>query len=169
MNNHSFFKKGVYNMSRISYITNMEEWAASFPFQHKITVRFSETDMFGHLNNTVPFTYFEEARIEYFKSVGFMQNWVNDQGEAIPVVADLQCDFVKQIYFNDKLNIHVKADKIGNSSVDIHYMGTKENGTICLTGRGTVVQISRTTGKAIPWTEEAKQLMKDTGEIKNNQ
>lgn len=146
-------------MSRISYINNLEEWASSFQFKHEVHVRFSETDMFGHLNNTVPFTYFEEARIEYFKTLGFMQDWVNDKGEAIPVVADLQCDFLKQIYFNDNLFIQVKAEKIGNSSVDIHYMGTKDDGTVCLTGRGTIVQISKKTGKPIPWSEEAKRLM----------
>ncbi|WP_409302041.1 acyl-CoA thioesterase [Peribacillus sp. SCS-155] len=146
-------------MSRISYITNLEEWASSFLFQHQITVRFSETDMFGHLNNTVPFTYFEEARIEYFKSLGFMQEWVAADVDAIPVVADLQCDFLKQIFFNDKLSIHVKAEKIGNSSVDIHYMATKQDGSVCLTGRGTIVQISKSTGKPIQWAADAKNLM----------
>ena len=68
-------------MSRISYIDNMEEWASSFQFKHPVKVRFSETDMFGHVNNTVPFTYFEEARIEYFKSIGFMQNWLHEGRE----------------------------------------------------------------------------------------
>ncbi|RFU65924.1 acyl-CoA thioesterase [Peribacillus glennii] len=146
-------------MGRITYVNNMEDWETSFPFKHEVNVRFSETDMFGHLNNTVPFTYFEEARIEYFKTLGFMQQWVNPESEAIPVVADLQCDFLKQIFFNDKLFIHVKAERIGNSSVDIHYMGKKGNGDICLTGRGTVVQISKATGKPIPWTESARKLM----------
>ncbi|MGG3940472.1 thioesterase family protein [Peribacillus psychrosaccharolyticus] len=146
-------------MSRISYIENMEDWAASFTFTHEVKVRFSETDMFGHLNNTVPFTYFEEARIEYFKSLGFMQDWVHDESGAIPVVADLQCDFLQQIFFNDKVLIQVKAAKIGNSSADIHYLGKKEDGSICLTGRGTVVQINKATGKPLVWTEEMKQLM----------
>ncbi|OIK12926.1 thioesterase family protein [Bacillus sp. MUM 13] len=146
-------------MGRIGYIHDLKEWAASFHFSHSIKVRFSETDMFGHLNNTVPFTYFEEARIEYFKSLGFMQEWVKDGSEAIPVVADLQCDFLAQIFFNDELTVHVKAERIGNSSADIHYMGKKADGTICLTGRGTIVQISKATGKAIPWPQESIDLM----------
>jgi acyl-CoA thioester hydrolase len=73
--------------------------------------------------------------------------------------ADLQCDFLAQIYFNDELMVHVKAERIGNSSADIHYMGTKADGTICLTGRGTIVQISKATGKAIPWPQESIDLM----------
>ncbi|WP_369678806.1 acyl-CoA thioesterase [Planococcus faecalis] len=34
-----------------------------------VQVRFSETDMFGHVNNTVPIAYFEFARIEFMKEM----------------------------------------------------------------------------------------------------
>ena len=145
-------------MSKIAYIENMVEWKEEFTFSYPIKVRFSETDMFGHLNNTVPFTYFEQARIEYFKSLGMMQDWVDTKHETIPVVADLQCDFLSQVFFDEKLEIKVKAHKIGNSSVDIHYLGVREDGTPCFTGRGTVVQISRFTGKPVRWTDEMKEL-----------
>ena len=39
-----------------------------------VKVRFGEVDMFGHVNNVVAFTYFEEARIALFKELGFMQS-----------------------------------------------------------------------------------------------
>lgn len=149
-------------MSRISYIDNLIEWSNDFSFKHEIKVRFSETDMFGHLNNTVPFTYFEEARIEYLNSMGFMADWSSSESDVIPVVADLQCDYIQQVFFNDHLTIHVKAARVGNSSVDIHYLGTKQDGSVCLTGRGTLVQVSRATGKPIPWAEEMKESMKKT-------
>ncbi|KMY51158.1 acyl-CoA thioesterase [Peribacillus loiseleuriae] len=145
-------------MSRIPYIDNMEEWVSSFHFKHPVKVRFSETDMFGHLNNTIPFTYFEEARIEYFKKIGFMQIWLHDGRVEIPVVADLQCDFLEQLFFDDEIDVHVKVARIGNSSIDLHYMGTKE-GEVCFTGRGTIVQISKKTGKSVAWTEEMEQKM----------
>jgi acyl-CoA thioester hydrolase len=146
-------------MSRVSYIENLAEWEKDFHFYHPIKVRFSETDMFGHLNNTIPFTYFEEARIEFFKSKGFMQEWVNPENETIPVVADLQCDFLIQVYFGESLRIYVKSEKVGTSSVDLHYMGKKENGDICFVGRGTMVQMSKRTGKGYPWTDEMRQLL----------
>lgn len=149
-------------MSRISYIDNLIEWSSDFSFKHEIKVRFSETDMFGHLNNTVPFTYFEEARIEYLISMGFMEDWSSSENDVIPVVADLQCDYIQQVFFNDHLTIHVKAASVGNSSVDIHYLGTKQGGSVCLTGRGTLVQVSKATGKPIPWAEEMKVCMKKT-------
>ncbi|WP_433958941.1 acyl-CoA thioesterase [Cytobacillus horneckiae] len=144
-------------MKKNDYIDNIVVWEEEFSFYYPVKVRFSETDMFGHLNNTIPFIYFEEARIEYLKSLGLMDDWVSKNNETFIVVADLQCDFAKQVFFDERLHIYVKADSIGNSSVDIHYMGKRENGEICFTGRGTVVQISKLTGKGVPWTDEMKQ------------
>lgn len=145
-------------LSKEKYITDLEQWKKGFTFFHEVKVRFSETDMFGHLNNTVPFAYFEEARIEYFKHLGFMSDWTNPLHDTIPVVADLQCDYLKQIFFDEKLKVYVKAETIGNSSVDIHYMAIDEHGRMGFTGRGTVVQISRHTGKGVAWTAEMKTL-----------
>ncbi|CAM3751320.1 acyl-CoA thioesterase [Mesobacillus zeae] len=144
-------------MGKLDYVENFLQWENEFEFFYPVTVRFSETDMFGHLNNTVPFVYFEQARIQYFQSKGFMQDWVRPESEKIPVVADLQCDYLQQIYFNENLKVYVKAARIGNSSVDLHYMAKKDDGSVCLAGRGTIVQISKKTGRGSAWTEEMKK------------
>jgi acyl-CoA thioester hydrolase len=138
----------VEKMGRNSYVHDLEEWKSSFDdVYYETCVRFSETDMFGHLNNTVPFIYFEAARIHFFQRLGVMADWTNPLYEAMPVAADLQCDFMKQIFFDEKLEVYVKAHKIGNSSVDLHYMVKNEHGELCLTGRGTMVQISKKRAK----------------------
>lgn len=144
-------------MKKISYIEDFSSWQEGFEFYYPVKVRFSETDMFGHLNNTVPFTYFEQARIEFFKSKGLMEQWLKPESETIIVVADLQCDFLQQVFFDEDVKVYVKADSVGRSSVDVHYMGKKENGDICFVGRGSVVQISKHTGKAVPFDEEMKR------------
>ena len=143
---------------RAAYIQEPILWASEFRFSVPVQVRFSETDMYGHLNNTYNFSYFEYARIEYFKHIGLMNDWLHPKGQTIPVVADLQCDYVKQVFFDEKLNIHVKAATVGTSSVDIHYHATNEKGDTAFTGRGTIVQISKQTGKGFPWSEEEKSL-----------
>lgn len=149
-------------VKKIDYIGQFETWEKGFEFYNSVKVRFSETDMFGHLNNTVPFTYFEEARIAYFSHLGMMKDWLDDDFETIIVVADLQCDFLQQVFFNEKLKVYVKANSVGNSSVDIHYMVKKEDNTVCFVGRGTIVQISKITGKGVPWKEEIKSAFLET-------
>lgn len=146
-------------MSRISYIENLEEWKNEFSYYQEVKVRFSETDMFGHLNNTVPLVYFEQARIGFFKKTGLMQKWLDSSQETIPVVADLQCDFLSQVYFDELLKIYVKVNKMGTSSIDLHYMGVREDESLCFTGRGMIVQVSKSSGKSVPWSEEFKERL----------
>jgi acyl-CoA thioester hydrolase len=146
-------------MKNIDYIDNVEQWQQSFTFFRRIKVRFCETDMFGHLNNTVPFIYFEEVRTEFLKSIGFMEKWASAQSEEIPVVADLQCDFLQQVFFNDELYVYVKVHRVGRSSVDFHYMAKKDNQQIVFVGRGALVQINKRTGKSVPWDEEMRQRL----------
>jgi acyl-CoA thioester hydrolase len=149
----------IFNMGKANYIEDFHQWEQEFEFFLPVRVRFSETDMFGHLNNTVPFIYFEEARIEFLKSIGFMQAWLRPESETIPVVANLQCDFLKQIFFDEKLKLFVKVQSVGTSSVDIHFLGRREDGSAGFVGRGTMVQISKRTGKGVPWTGEMRNLL----------
>ena len=139
---------------KASYIEDTQTWASEFTFSVQVPVRFSETDMFGHVNNTVVFTYLEYARIEYLHAIKLM----NREGN-IPVVADIQCDYIRQMYFGEKITIYVKIARVGNSSVDIHYLGKNEKDEIVFTARGTIVQINAKTGKGVPFTDKEKQLL----------
>jgi acyl-CoA thioester hydrolase len=153
--------KGGNNMKKISYIEDYERWKKEFSFQISMDVRFSETDMFGHLNNTVPFIYFEQARIAYFKELGFMEDWTAVHGESIPVVADLQCDYIKQVFFDEHITVYVKAQSIGTTSVDLHYLGINEKKEEVFIGRGRIVHISKKSGTPLAWSDEMVTKFKE--------
>ncbi|WP_010651079.1 acyl-CoA thioesterase [Oceanobacillus massiliensis] len=144
-------------MKTISYIDDMDTWRSEFSFNIPVKVRFSETDMYGHVNNVSPFIYFEEARIDYIRSLGILLDMNNNEQGII--VADLQCDYLQQIYFTDMLRVYVKTAAVGNTSFDLHYMVVKGDGEIALTGRGRVVYINPEQGRPIPLTEEMKKLL----------
>lgn len=150
---------------KANYIEDFESWTEGFDFSVPVQVRFSETDMFGHVNNTVPITYFEFARIEYMKSIGLMQSWLEDGSDFFPVVADIQVDYAKQVFFDEVLRVHVKVESVGKSSIDVHYWVTNQAGETCYTGRGAMVQISKQTGKGHPWNESERQLFGAKGLI----
>lgn len=145
-------------MKEISYIIDYPTWSSEFSFSKDINIRFSETDMFGHVNNTSAFIYFEEARIEFLKDRKLFLEITNNQ--TIPVVVDLQCDFLLQIFFGEKITIFVKVDSIGRTSFDLHYLAKNEAGEVCLTGRGRLVNFDLSTGKPIPLTESDVKKLK---------
>lgn len=145
-------------MKKLAYVKNMKAWRAEFNFFVPIKIRFSETDMFGHVNNVSPFIYFEEGRIEFLKAIGLFSG-VNDSVESIPVVADLQCDYHQQLYFNDTIDLYIKVNELGISSYDVHYLALNEHSDVCLTGRGRMVQVDATTGKPTPLSNETKEKL----------
>ncbi|MFD2991903.1 acyl-CoA thioesterase [Fictibacillus nanhaiensis] len=147
-------------MARQDYISNMDEWRNEFSFFHELQVRFGEIDGFGHVNNTNIFTYMEESRIAMFKELGLMNDWGAPDSVEIPVVADLQCDYLAQIMYDERLRVYVKINEVGSSSIDIHYLGINEKHNPVFTGRGAIVQISRKNGRPVKWSDELKKQLK---------
>ncbi|MDY0405421.1 thioesterase family protein [Virgibacillus sp. 179-BFC.A HS] len=144
-------------MKKIPYIDNFDEWKNDFSFSIPIKIRFSETDMFGHVNNVSPFIYFEEGRIAYLQSMGLFN--MEDASEGMPIVADLQCDYLKQMYFGDQLTLYVKTASVGNTSLDIHYMIKDEKDEVSVTGRGRMVYINPASGKPIALPQILKEKL----------
>ncbi|MFD1018956.1 acyl-CoA thioesterase [Thalassobacillus hwangdonensis] len=145
-------------MKKVAYIEDIETWKAGFQFHVPITVRFSETDMFGHMNNTTPFVYFEEARIEYMKYLELF-SVKQAKPDTIPVVGDLQCDFHRQVFFDDALKVYVKANHVGSTSYDLHYLGVNEKEEVCFTGRGRIVHVNPADGRPAPLAENVRERL----------
>ena len=140
-----------------AYIEDWATWSESFTYYWPVTVRFSDIDMLGHVNNTVVFNYFEEARIQFLQHQGLKKEWGHDS--IVFVVADLQCDYRKQVFYGDKLRIYVKTASFGTSSCDLHYKGVNAKKEVVFTGRGAIVQIDRLSGRPVPFNNETKQLL----------
>ena len=149
-------------MKSVTYIDDYKKWKEEFSFYTSIRVRFSETDMFGHVNNVSPFIYFEQARIEFLKEAGLFTDLNDANVTGIPIVADLQCDFHQQMFFDDEIKIYVKVNHIGTTSLDIHYMSVNGNNDVCLTGRGRMVYVHAKTGKPLPLSDQMKEQLERT-------
>lgn len=148
-------------MKSVSYIEDPVAWRAAFSFSVPIKIRFSETDMLGHVNNVSPFIYFEEGRIEFLKSIGFWQEFEQENG-VIPVAADMQCDYHSQMFFGDAVRLYVKVAYIGTTSLDIHYMIVKDQEEITVTGRGRLVCVDIKTGKPQHLSTAAKEKLHES-------
>lgn len=123
-------------MARATYIApTLNEWLKKFSFKIESKVRYSETDMSGHINNISYFVYFEQARTEYLDSLNFFGSTVN------AVTADLCCHYHSEAFFPDTLQIGVRVAKIGNKSFDLEYYILSSDEKLIATGQGTLVAI----------------------------
>lgn len=130
-------------MAKPTYIVpNLEEWQKKFKFFTDIKIRYCETDMSGHVNNTSYVVYFEQARVEYMESIALFHS------DFITVTADIWCHYHAEAFFPDVLKIGVRTARIGNSSFDLEYLVTSTNsGKIVATGAGTMVILDKDTRK----------------------
>ena len=60
------------------------------------------------------------------------------------------------MYFDETLHIYTRIAKVGNSSIELHYLAKNEKGVPCFTGRGTIVMMNPETGKSVALTNEQK-------------
>lgn len=146
-------------MNRVPYIEpDVEGWMNKFKFKSEIKVRFGETDAFGHVNNVSYFRYFEQARLDYFEHLGFMNYFTDRECPSIIVTGDLHCHYLQPIYYGQVIAAHVRTAKIGRTSLDLQYALTDESGkTLFAACRGVMIHVDKHTEKSRPWPEEVKR------------
>jgi acyl-CoA thioester hydrolase len=78
-----------------------------------------EMDSFKHINNTVYFRYFENARLEYFQKINLFP--IMQQTGIGLVLASTQCRFRIPLEYPDKITIGTKVFEIGNDYFMMKY------------------------------------------------
>lgn len=95
-----------------------------FRFSHRLKVRYSEIDGQKIVFNAHYMTYIDVAITEYFQE-GLKVSF--SDGEFDFVLAKSTLEFKKPAHLNDWLTIWCKTSKIGNTSMTIHCMITRED------------------------------------------
>ena len=112
-------------------------------FRHKtpIEIRFADMDAFGHVNNAVFLTYFEQARVSYFDQV---LGWDYDWSKEGVIVARCEVDYILPIHFRDRISVLTRCSRLGNKSFDISYqvIRTDDNGKETLMADGVTVMVA---------------------------
>ena len=86
-------------------------------FSTPIELRFSDLDLYGHVNSVVYFSYLETARVRLFRD--FFQEMTGKH--IFTLVAHAECDYKIPILFGDRMIVTVVVARIGTSSFDLDY------------------------------------------------
>jgi len=81
----------------------MQELLKNYPTIISQTVQWGDMDAAQHVNNTVYLQYFENARIEFFNQIGFM-DFIGDVGTG-PILAEVTCQYKVPLTFPDTIKI----------------------------------------------------------------
>ncbi len=79
--------------------------------QYDCRVRFSDVDVYGHVNNVKYFEYYQEARLGFLSSLG------SGEGNFALVVARVEVDYKRPIVFRtEPYTVDTWVVRVGNSS-----------------------------------------------------
>ena len=122
-------------------------------FHHTLPIqlRFNDVDKFGHVNNTVYFSFYDLGKTEYFASVCPGVDW---EKTGI-VVVHIEADFVKQIFASDHIAVQTAVSEVGTKSFHLlqRVIDTKTNEIKCIC-KSIMVTFDLERHESMPLTEE---------------
>ncbi len=142
----------------------LHELLSSYIHKIKIQVRFKDIDKQGHVNNANHITYFETARVEYFKDV--FRNKI-DWIKTGMILANTEITYKRPIMLEDDVYCYTKITRFGTKSFEIENLLTTEderNKYLAAFGKSTLVCINYDTKETVEvpseWVEAVKNFEK---------
>ena len=123
-------------------------------FSEEISIRFSDTDALGHVNNTMVPVWFEGARDPIFRLFTpelDLQNWPL-------ILAKIDVNFEAQIYYGQPAQVRTFVSRIGGSSFDVFqelWQGDKR----VASGTAVMVNFDYQTQKSAPISAEIREQL----------
>lgn len=118
-------------------------------FSCSIPVRWGDLDALNHVNNTVFFRYFEEARIQLLDRAGMS---IGDK--RVMLLAHASCDFLKPLLYPATVTVKLVLTRVGRTSLHFDTMiaCAETPDDFYATGKNVVVGASPHTHRPEPWT-----------------
>jgi acyl-CoA thioester hydrolase len=126
-----------------------------------IRVRYGETDQMGIVYHGNYPSYFEVARVEFFRDLGIPYKELEEKGVMLPVV-DIYIKYLKPAYYDDLLHIETKIPELPKSvRFRFEYTITNDNGDRITEGYVVLAFIDKYTRKPIRCPEYLTKKLED--------
>ncbi len=124
----------------------------------RMPIRWGDMDAMGHVNNTVYFRYFEQARIAWFEAMGCPP----DPSGIGPVIISAHCTFFKQLRYPGEIDIETLVGDFGRSSFHtIHQIRRADDPlTMIAEGGSKVVWVDQRQEKSVLLPEDMRARLR---------
>jgi acyl-CoA thioester hydrolase len=123
----------------------------------RITTRWMDNDVYGHVNNVVYYSFFDTAVNEHLIASGLLDM---DAGATVGLVVETSCQYFKPVSFPDAVEAGLRVAKLGTSSVR-YEIGIFINGDETAAAEGYFVHVYVTRGgnKPVPIPENFRSAL----------
>ena len=95
----------------------------TYPFHHRLRVRFAETDAMGIVHHSRYAPYLEEARVEFLRAIGRPYTAWREAG-LDSAVLELWVQYRQPLRFDDLVDVHVRLVSATRTSFEMAYLLT---------------------------------------------
>ena len=113
-------------------------------YEKRIEIRWSDLDVYGHVNNAIYLTYLEEVRDEWLGGrlgdPDQVWNWV---------LVRVEIDYRRELALADDVAVaSCRLDRIGNSSITTREAGRTADGELAAEAKAVLVARDRESGRS---------------------
>lgn len=124
-----------------------------YPIVLSQKILWGDMDAFEHVNNTVYFRYFEDARMAYFEKLG-VPGYMTQMNVG-PILAATNCNFKLPLNYPDYIQIAVRSKILSSKKIQMEYLVYSENfEAIAAEGEGLIVYYDYKHGKSCEIPEQ---------------
>jgi acyl-CoA thioester hydrolase len=121
-------------------------------------VRFSDVDVYGHVNNVKYFEYYQEARISFVQSLA--GGLFDPQSSNRQVVARIDVDYKRPILFRpEPYAVETWVSHVGTSSYSLGSRIVDGTDTVYSTAAVTLVAFDVETGRSRPLADDERSRL----------
>lgn len=137
-----------------------EELLAGYPVVIQLPVVWGEMDSYRHVNNVVYFRYFESARLEYVRRLGWFA--YEEETGIGPILQSTQARFRRPLTYPDTISVGTRVTSLGDDRFTMdHVIVSHAQGAITTEGQGTIVTYDYRLGRKVPIPGELRTRIEE--------
>tara|TARA_B100001559_G_C16417224_1_gene583295 strand:+ start:192 stop:596 length:405 start_codon:yes stop_codon:yes gene_type:complete len=126
----------------------------------KLRVRYSDTDQMGYVYYGRYASYYEVARVELFRNLGFSYKKLEEEGIGMPVI-DMETKYLLPIKYDEEITIRTRIEELPSSRIIFHYEILNQNNDLANTAKTTLTFINLLNKKPVRTPKELLDLIKN--------
>ena len=131
---------------------------ADYPHFLSIDTRWSDNDLYGHVNNVVYYSYFDTVVNEYLIRYGALDL---EAGKTIGLVVETHCSYFASLAFPERIDAGLRVIRLGTTSVRYEVgIFSAGSGQAAAQGHFVHVYVDRDTRRPVPLPEALVAALK---------
>jgi acyl-CoA thioester hydrolase len=130
----------------------------------KLRVRYSETDQMGIVYYGNYAQYFEVARVEFLRDLGFVYKELEEIGIIMPVVR-FETDFKFPAKYDEELSVVTSINTVPTSKITFDYEVINPEGVLVCTAKVILVFLNKSSFRPVRTPKSLVELLKKQSEL----